>query len=127
MKVEKNWLEWAVFGFGLAVILLMVAYLAYDAATIGDEPPIVEVQLGDVDARGDMYVMQVTIRNLGDRTAESVAVEVSLLQGDEEPETAELSIDFLPRQSTRTGWVTFTTDPATADEIEAHILGYQEP
>lgn len=39
----------------------------------------------------------------------------------------QLVIAFLPRQSTRSGWVTFTTDPATVDQIEPHVLGYQEP
>lgn len=53
---------------------------------------------------------------------------VSLVTGvGEEVETAELSIAFLPRRSTRNGWVTFTTDPATVERIESHVLGYQEP
>jgi uncharacterized protein (TIGR02588 family) len=126
-KVEKNWLEWVMFWFGLAFILLMVAYLAYDAVTTGNEPPIIEVQFGATEPRNGSYVIPVTLQNLGDQTAEDVAVEVTLLNGQEEVETAELTIAFLPRQSTRSGWVTFTTDPATVEKIEPHVLGYQEP
>lgn len=127
MNVEKNWLEWLVFAIGLALIVPIVAYLAYDAATLGHEPPVVEVQVGAAEARGNVYMIPVTLENLGDRTAESVVVEISLLEGDEELETAELTVDFLPRQSTRSGWVTFTIDPETVDDIEAHVLGFQEP
>jgi uncharacterized protein (TIGR02588 family) len=105
----------------------LVAYLAYDAATTGNEPPIIEVKLGATENRAGAYVIPVTLQNLGDQTAEEVAVEVTLLNGEEEVESAELTIAFLPRQSTRSGWVTFTTDPATVDTIEPHVLGYQEP
>lgn len=127
MNIKKNWLEWSVFSVGLMLILLLVAYLAYEAITIGTEPPIIDVQLGAAETRSGLYVIPVTLRNNGDRTAEDVMIEVTLLNGGEEVETAELSIAFLPRQSTRNGWVTFTTDPATAARIESHVLGYQEP
>lgn len=126
-NVEKNWLEWLVFCVGLTLILLVAAFLAYDAATIGNEPPIVHVELGATESRDGAYVIPVTVRNLGDHTAEEVAVEVTLLNGEEKVETAELTFAFLPRQSTRSGWVTFTTDPATVDQVEPHVLGYQDP
>ena len=109
------------------IILLLVAYLAYDAATLGTEPPVVHVQLGVTERLDAAYLVPVTVQNLGDQTAEDVAIEITLLDGEIEVETAELTIAFLPRQSTRTGWVTFTTDPATVDQIEPHVLGYQEP
>ncbi len=125
--VQKNWLEWSVFSFGLTLILALIAYLTFAAVTIGNDPPIVEVEVGAAQPRNGTYVVPVTLRNLGDRTAESVVVEVALVQGGTDIETAELTIDFLPRQSTRSGWVTFSTNPAAADSIEPHVFGYQEP
>jgi len=32
-------------------------------------------------------------------------------------------IAFLPRHSTRAGWVTFETDPRTVEEMKARVLG----
>lgn len=127
MDVKKNWLEWLVFSVGLALILPLAAYLAYDALTIGNKPPIIEVRLAAAEQHGDVFVIPVTLRNDGDQTAEEVVVEVALLDGGEELETAELTVAFLPRQSTRNGWVTFTTDPATVEQIEPRVLGYQGP
>lgn len=126
-SVQKNWLEWSVFAASLVIILTIVTYLVYDVTTMGDSPPIVEVRLGAAEPRNGSYVVPVTLHNSGDQTAETVTVEVLLLDDGAEIETAEVTIDFLPRQSTRSGWVTFTTDPATADEIQSHVLGYQEP
>lgn len=126
-KVEKNWLEWLVFGTGLVLILLVTGYLAYDAVTLGNEPPVIGVELGTVEPRGETYIIPVTLHNQGDETAENIVVEVTLMNGDQEIETAEVSIDFLPRQSTRSGWVTFTTDPATVDDVSPQVLGYQAP
>ena len=125
--VTKNRLEWSVFGISLVIILALVGYLAYDAVTMGNAPPIVDVKLGEPQPRDGSYVMSVTLRNLGDETAENVTVEVTLAEGGQDTESAEITIDFLPRQSTRVGWVTFTTDPSTVDKIQPHVLGYQVP
>lgn len=127
IDVHKNRLEWAVFGVGLVLILGLLGYLAYDALTLDGRPPVVDVQLGGSESRNGTYQVPVTLRNLGDETAEAVTVEVVLIQGDSEIETAELTIDFLPRSSTRSGWVTFLTDPRSVDEIEPRVLGFQVP
>ena len=41
-KLEKNWLEWTVFGVGLALVAATLGYLAYNALTIGDAPPTLD-------------------------------------------------------------------------------------
>ena len=46
-KVEKNWLEWVVFGVGLLLVVSTLAYLVYDGATSADGPPDIEVRLGE--------------------------------------------------------------------------------
>jgi uncharacterized protein (TIGR02588 family) len=72
-------------------------------------------------------MIPVSVYNAGDRTAEGVQIEVSLLQGDETVETAQFEAAFVPRKSTSTGWVVFTTDPGAVDVVEARVLGYQQP
>jgi len=53
-------------------------------------------------------------------------VEVVLKAAGKE-ERGEFVIDHLPRQGTRDGFVTFTTDPRTADSVEARAAGFQMP
>ncbi len=58
-KGEKTWLEWAVFGVGLALVLGVLGYLAYDGATAAGGPPVIEVTLeagGGEPERGEFTV-----------------------------------------------------------------------
>jgi uncharacterized protein (TIGR02588 family) len=125
--VTKNWLEWSVFGVSLVVLAGVLAFLAYDALSADGDPPIIDVRLGDVEQQNGAFVIPVTLENLGDEAAGDVNLEVVLLRDGQELETAELAVPFVPRGSTREGWVTFLNDPAQADEIETHVLGYGRP
>lgn len=126
-KPQKNWLEWVVFGLGLALVLATLSYLAYDAATIGDSPPSIEIRTGESVARPHNFIVPVTLINHGDQTAEGVMVEVVLESGGAEGERAEFTVAFLPRRSTREGWVAFQTDPRLAERVKARVLGYEKP
>jgi uncharacterized protein (TIGR02588 family) len=127
-KVRKNWLEWVVFAAGLALVLSALAYLVYDGATMGNDPPSIEVRLGAPEPRAHNFIVPVTVMNHGDETAEGVAVEVLLESGDGggEPARGELTIAFLPRRATRAGFVTFRQDPRAA-RLTARVLGYEKP
>jgi uncharacterized protein (TIGR02588 family) len=126
-KVKKNWVEWAVFGASLALVLFTLSYLAYDAATLGDAPPSMEVRTGTPQERPHNFIVPVTVINHGDQTAEGVLVEVVLETNGQEKERAEFDIAFLPRRGTREGWVTFQTDPRAGVQIKARVLGYEKP
>ncbi|HKR00926.1 MAG TPA: hypothetical protein VJT09_09645 [Pyrinomonadaceae bacterium] len=126
-KLGKNWFEWIVFGIGLALVLATLGYLAYDAATITDAPPSIEVRTGEAERREHNFIIPVTLINHGDRTAEGVQVEVVLESGGTEQERGEFTVAFLPRRSTREGWVAFQTDPGTAERIKARVTGYEKP
>jgi uncharacterized protein (TIGR02588 family) len=126
-KPKKNWLEWAVFALSLALVLSTLAYLAYDAATMTDAPPSIEVSTGEPQQRPHNFIVPVTLTNHGDQTAEGVVVEVVLESGGEEKERAEFAVAFLPRRSTREGWVAFQTDPRTVERTKARVLGYEKP
>ena len=126
-KLKKNWLEWAIFGLSLVLVLSVLAYLAYDAATMRDTPPSIEVRTGTPQQHPHHFTIPVTITNHGDETAEGVLIEVVLENGGEQKERAEFTVAFLPRRSTREGWVAFKTDPHTAERIIARVLGYEKP
>ncbi|HEY0170726.1 MAG TPA: hypothetical protein VGB98_06860 [Pyrinomonadaceae bacterium] len=124
-KVEKNWLEWVVFGVGLLLVVSTLAYLVYDGATAPDTPPDVEVRLGEPRPGGAGFLVPVTIFNRGGQTAGGVTVEV-VLETAAEPERSEFSVAFLPRGGTREGWVAFRTDPR-AGRLNARAHGYEKP
>jgi len=126
-RVEKNWLEWAVFGVGLVLVVSTLAYLVYDGATSADAPPEIEVRLGEPRRGGPGFLVPVTVFNRGGETAGGVTVEVVLEgAGSPEPERGEFTLAFLPRRGTREGWVAFRSDPR-AGRLTARALGYERP
>lgn len=125
-KLEKNWLEWAVFAVGLVLVVSTLAYLVYDGVTLGDAPPLLEVKTGTPEQRGYSYMVPVVITNHGDQTAEGVEIEV-VAEHEGKEERAEFAVAFIPRKATREGWATFQTDPRTARQIKARVLGYEKP
>ncbi len=126
-KLEKNWLEWIVFVISLILVLFTLGYIVYDGATLGETPPNIELQLGQPQPQSDRFIVPVTATNRGDETAETVQIEVTLNSSGKEAETSQLEIAFLPRHSTRRGWVTFQTDPRTVEQMQARVLGFEKP
>lgn len=126
-KLEKNWLEWIVFAASLVLVLGTLGYLVYDGATLGEVPPQIELQLGQPQSQANRFLVPVKVTNRGDETAEGVHVEVTLESGGQEQESAEFELAFLPRHSTREGWVSFKTDPRTAEQMQARVLGFEKP
>ena len=126
-KLEKNWLEWLVFTASLILVMSTLGYLVYDGATFGEAPPSIEFQLGQPQQRSNRFVVPVSVTNRGDETAQGVHIEVTLESGGKEQENADFEIAFLPRHSTRKGWVTFRTDPRSAEQMQARVLGFEKP
>ncbi|CAN5712908.1 TIGR02588 family protein [soil metagenome] len=125
-KMQKNWLEWVVFALGLILVSSTLGYLIYAGASMGHEPPSIEVRLGTPEPGQFNFTVPVTIVNHGDETAEGVRIEVVVESRGEAKERAELDVAFLPRHATREGWVTFDQDPR-ASQLKARVLGYQKP
>ena len=124
-KIEKNWLEWAVFGVGAALVVGVVGFLVYDGATTADAPAEFRIELGRAERRGDGFHLPVRLTNSGGETAEGVIVEV-LLEAAGQTERGEFVVAFLPRGSTREASVTFHNDPGTG-RLRARVLGYEKP
>ena len=124
-QIEKNWLEWAVFGVGLVLVGGVLGFLAYDGATAGGDPAEFQIELLRPERRGDGFHVPVRLMNRGGETAEGVHVEV-VLEAAGQTERGEFVVAFLPRGGTREASVTFTTDPA-AGTLRARVLGYEKP
>jgi uncharacterized protein (TIGR02588 family) len=123
--LEKNALEWTVFGVGLVLVMATLGYLVREAFTTGSSPPELVVHLGAPRRVTEGYQVPVTVVNRGDRVAEGVSVMITLA-AKAEHEEAVLSIAFLPHQSRREGWVTFRGDPREGD-LQVGPVAYASP
>ena len=124
-KVQKNWLEWAVFAASSVLIVTLLGFLVYESMTIGNAPPDIHLEIGTPEERSGYFAVPVTATNKGDHTAEGVHIEV-VLRGAGKEETGDFEIQFLPRRGSREAWVTFKNDPRQGT-LEARVLGYEKP
>lgn len=119
----KNALEWTVFALSLVLVLGVLGFLSYEAISGANTPPRLEISLGEPVKAGKQWLIPVRIENRGATTATSVEIEVSRRGRDEK---AGFSLDHVPRGGARQGWVSFDA-PLQKSELEARVLGYQEP
>jgi uncharacterized protein (TIGR02588 family) len=120
MKLEKNWLEWIVFACSLALTLSVIGFLAINSFK-ARQPAQIEVTLGKAQQQKGVWKVPVRAENKGDETAAVVSIGVTRAGSDE---TGELEFDYLPRHSSREGWVAFSGEP---QKMEARVRGYQKP
>lgn len=125
-KPHKNALEWAVFAASVIVIVAVAGQLAVSAFRQKTSPPDLHVATERPVPTHGGWRVAVLVRNTGDQTAEQVKVEVALRRGGEEVERAELDIVFVPRKSSRRGWVTFRSDPGGCT-VAARAMSYETP
>ena len=124
-RLDKNALEWSVFGVALALVLATFGYLIHQAIVTEPGPPDVAVSFGTPVRGAGGHLVPVTAENRGAATAEQVQITIRL-EGREEAEDAALVIPYLPRGSRRSGWVVFRTDPR-AGELRVAGVAYQAP
>lgn len=128
-RVEKNRLEWAVFGIGLVLVLGTIGVLLWDTARSGDDPPDLTVELGPPQRRhrsNQGWAVPVTVRNRGGETAVGVRIKVVLELPGGSREEAELDVAFVPRGSQRQGWIHFLHPPASG-RLVGWVAGYEQP
>ena len=122
---RRNPLEWGVFAVCLALVSAVVLYLAYSAARSSEAPPRLAVEVGEVEQAPDGFTVAVTVANEGDTTAASVLIEVRA-GADPDAERGEVTLDLVPRGSSRRAWVSLRRQPIPG-QIQARVLGYEEP
>lgn len=123
--LEKNALEWTVFGVGLVLVMATLGYLIREVVTTGSRPPELVVNLGPARPVAHGFQVPVTVVNRGDRVAEGISVTITLATKTEREE-AVLSLAFLPHDSKREGWVTFRGDPGNGD-LQVGPVVYASP
>ena len=127
MKLEKNLLEWTVFGFSFLLVILVISYLTYNSVTHRTSSPNVSAHYEKDPSGNHPYRYKIIVTNSGGETAEEVNIEAAIMKGGESIEKAELQIAFSPKLSEREGWVNFSRNPEEGDSITVKALSYKKP
>jgi uncharacterized protein (TIGR02588 family) len=113
---------------GLLIVLGVLGFLLYEAFQPQSEAQIVtEVQ--SIAQQPGGYLVQFGASNQGRKTAAAVVIEGALYDpaSPTEPlETAEITFDYIPDQSDRTGALIFEHDPRTLD-LRLQVKGFMDP
>lgn len=126
MKPKKNALEWIVFAASVGAIAAVLVLLFAGRVNPAAPRPDLIVETAAPLPGQTGHLIPVTVRNRGGATAEQARIQVALVSGSAELETAELTMAFVPRHSKREGWVLFRRDPHCCT-VAARAVSYETP
>jgi uncharacterized protein (TIGR02588 family) len=134
MKMRKNGnpgpggdtVEWLLGALSAVAVVALIGFLLYQALAVGNLAPEFEVMAGRIEQRGGAYYVEFRALNRGKITAAGATVEGTLMGGDREIETSEVTLDYLPAQSERSGALLFQNDPRTY-RLQLAVKGYRNP
>ncbi len=118
-------LEWAAALLGAGLTALVLSVIAAQAFLSDPSPPALVVRALGVADTPQGFMVRVRVSNLGERPAAGVTVE-GTLAGTGEPETSDVSFDYIAAQSSQEGGLAFTGDPR-AGRLTLRAKGYVEP
>lgn len=120
-------LEWVSAALGAAVTLATLGFLLYEGITDpGEGMPELVVQVDSVTPARTGWTVTVEARNVGSATAAAVRVVGELREGGQVVESSELTLDYVPERSSRSGALLFARDPAGL-MLEVRPVGYARP
>lgn len=124
---RKNVLEWTVFGASLTLVLTILGYLIYHTIIYTPGSPDLYITYVHDPSTNAPHRYFLRVKNEGQETAEEVQIEMVLEQNGKELEVAAMTIPYVPKKSTREGWVIFSKNPSEADTLYARVVSYKRP
>lgn len=118
-----EWVVASVSGLGLAVVIL---YLVVSAFTGNNGPAEIDVRALGITAMEDHYVVEFSASNIDGASVAAVEIRGELQDGSEVVEENSVTLDYLPRDSERTGALIFRKDPRDYD-LRLSAGGYTTP
>lgn len=125
-KAPTPWLEWAMAGLGLVLLLAALAVILVDALSGPRGPAEIAVRQLEVTRAGALWRVEVEAANAGGRTAAGVELTGQLAVPGAAPETASATLDYLPAGGRRRAALAFRHDPRQG-ELQLHAAGWTEP
>lgn len=110
--MKKNALEWTVFGVGLLLVVALAAVLVVEAFQGPGTKADLRVRLEAPEKIPGGYRTHVTVENRGDEPTMAVRVKV---------DDADLDLDYVPRRSTRKGYVVTEKPPKEGKAVSWQV------
>ena len=112
---------------GAALVLGMLGQLAHEALRTHRTPPELRLQVQEVRATGEGFLVRFRALNTGGSTAADLLVRGELAGAPGQPaEASDAVLDYVPAHSERSGGLFFRGDPR-ARPLTLRALGYQDP
>lgn len=111
---------------GGAVVLALLAFLAYQALAVSDTGPQLSAAVSKVERAGDHFVAHVRVDNDGNEAARDVNVSGELSANGKTLQEASTTISYLPPTSFRRAALLFTKDPRQV-KLTVRVAGYELP
>jgi uncharacterized protein (TIGR02588 family) len=118
--------EWVVAGLGLVLTLSAIGYSLYEAVSGEAGPPELQARVLEVHATSGGHVAEIEVSNSSRATAADVSVRAVLEGPGAQPETRELTFDYVPGRGVARGGAVFRQDPA-AGAIRVEAETYADP
>ena len=123
---KADWLERGFSWASGALVIALLAYLAWDARREAS-PAEFRVRVDSVVQVGEMTHVRVRVDNLGHRAAQTVEVTVTLEGAGAASEERSFTLDWLAGKSTRRGMAVFPRTSAPAARATAQVTGFAVP
>lgn len=119
-------IEWVTAAVGAVLFIAMIGYMVYVGLRDVQGSPKIELTTSDPVQRDDNFHVGFVATNSGEVTATGLVVRAVLTDGDRDVESQEVTIDYLPTQSSRRGGFFFKQDP-TRYKLAVTATAYMEP
>ncbi|MDB6151354.1 MAG: hypothetical protein JWQ44_2802 [Chthoniobacter sp.] len=119
-------MEWIISAVGLAIVVLAISVLIYEAVAGDKSPPDVKLTVETISPLRNGFLVKIRAENEGGEPAARVQVKAELLEEDKVLEESDTQFEYLPPHSSRDAGVFFTTDP-NHGEVRLRAHGYEEP
>ncbi|UXN76170.1 hypothetical protein N8D56_26275 (plasmid) [Devosia sp. A8/3-2] len=123
--VTGDRIEWALASAAALTVLTLFGYLVYDAFAAGDRRPWIELQRGEMNGNGPVY-LEVEVSNSGSGTAADVEIEGEVRTASGKPVLAHATLDYAPAESTKRITLVFPAG-TSRDAVELRVAGFRDP
>ena len=119
-------IEWVTAAVGAVLFVAMIGYMAYVGLREVQGSPRIELTTSAPVQQDDTFHVGFVATNSGEVTATGLVVRAVLTDGDKDVESREVTIDYLPTQSSRKGGFFFEQDPGRY-KLAVTATAYMEP
>ncbi|MBC2774854.1 hypothetical protein H6M51_18495 [Rhizobium sp. AQ_MP] len=110
--IRPNWIEWLTGLVATLLVLAMMGWILFEAATSSDRPPELAARIVAIDQVAPGWRVMVEVDNRGDQAAAAVEVKATLENSADVLEEATLTFDYVAAGSSARGGLMLMNNPS---------------